>query len=289
MNMTKNYVDKLPDDAVKVKGTLNWATPNGDIYGIETRTIPDRNSGKVYKLGKYGQYFKCCVNVNNRNGYVYCPIKYINEDGSTRCTTRRLHIIIAETFLENPNNYPIVGHKNNIKTDNRVENLYWTTWKENSQKAHDDGLIVNDKGYEDSQSMPVVMFNTYTNEEIGRFGSIREASRETGVRENTIARQAKYKHPVRKPFYFRYQDDPSIEPPVIVIAYDFLTHKEVGRYWNTWEASRQTGICDKTILDQCKKDHIPPSCKYGIYFLYSNSQIVIDRQNSDKCVETIEN
>ena len=57
--MTKNYVDKLPDDAVKVKGALNWATPNGDIYGIETRTIPDRNFGKVYKHGKYGQYFKC--------------------------------------------------------------------------------------------------------------------------------------------------------------------------------------------------------------------------------------
>lgn len=289
MNMTKNYVDKLPDDAVKVKGTLNWATPNGDIYGIETRTLQDRLNKKATKHKHYGEYFKYCQTVNKHNGYKYCKIKYLNSDGSYKIVQRRSHIVIAETFLANPNNLPVVGHRNNIKTDNRIENLYWTTWKENTQKAYDDKLIVNDRGYEDSQSKPVIMFNTYTNEVIGKYGSISDASRATGITKETISRQARYKKPVRKPFYFRYQDDPSIEPPVIVIAYDFLTHKEVGRYWNTWEASRQTGICDKTILDQCKKDHIPPSCKYGIYFLYSNSQIVIDRQNSDKCVETIEN
>lgn len=287
--MIKNYVDKLPDDAVKVKGALNWATPNGDIYGIDTRGVNSCFKKQKHNYSECNRYFKYCKNVSNRSGYVYCLIKYVNEDGSTRCITRRAHIIIAETFLENPNNYPIVGHRNNIKTDNRVENLYWTTWKENSQKAHDDGLTINDKGYEDSQSMPVVMFDTYTNKEIRRFGSVCEATKETGISKQTITRQAKYKHPVRKPFYFRYQDDPSAEPPVIVIAYDISTHKEVGRYWNTQEASRQTGICDKTVSDQCRRNRIPSWSKYGIYFLYSNSQIVIDRQNSDKCVETIEN
>lgn len=287
--MIKNYVDKLPDDAVKVKGALNWATPNGDIYGVDTRGANSSFKKHKHNYGECNRYFKYCKNVSNRSGYVYCLIKYVNEDGSTRCITRRAHIIIAETFLENPNNYPIVGHRNNIKTDNRVDNLYWTTWKENSQKAHDDGLIVNDKGYEDSQSMPIIMFDTYTNKEIRRFGSVCEATKETGISKQTITRQAKYKHPVRKPFYFRYQDDPSVEPPVIVIAYDISTHKEVGRYWNTQEASRQTDICDKTVSDQCRRNRIPSWSKYGIYFLYSNSQIVIDRQNSDKCVETIEN
>ena len=44
-----------------------------------------------------------------------------------------VHQLVAKTFLENPNNYHIVDHKNNIKSDNRVENLQWTTQSQNCQ------------------------------------------------------------------------------------------------------------------------------------------------------------
>ncbi len=39
----------------------------------------------------------------------------------------RVHKIIALTFIENPNNYLEINHKNNIRCDNRVENLEWAT------------------------------------------------------------------------------------------------------------------------------------------------------------------
>lgn len=199
------YFKELPKNAKQIRGTLNWATPNGDIYGQETRMVPNRFHKDMYtKVKHYGEYFKCSYSY--AHGYSYCCLK-CKKNNSFYKKLKRVNIIIAETFIKNPNNLPVVGHKNNIKTDNRVENLYWTTYKENTQKAVNDGLLINDKGYDDSQSKPVVMYETKTNKEIGRYGSIGEAVRQTGLPQTTISRQAHYGRPTRKWYYFRFQND----------------------------------------------------------------------------------
>lgn len=47
--------------------------------------------------------------------------------------TKATHRLIAQTFIPNPYNLPCVCHKNDIKTDNRVKNLFWGTHKDNTQ------------------------------------------------------------------------------------------------------------------------------------------------------------
>ena len=52
------------------------------------------------------------------------------KDG--KLITKKVHRLVAENFIPNPNNLPSVNHINSIKHDNRVENLEWSTQKEHN-------------------------------------------------------------------------------------------------------------------------------------------------------------
>lgn len=44
-----------------------------------------------------------------------------------------IHRLVAETFIPNPHNKPIVHHIDHCKTNNHVDNLMWVTHHENIQ------------------------------------------------------------------------------------------------------------------------------------------------------------
>ena len=45
----------------------------------------------------------------------------------------RVHRLVAEAFLSNPNNYPVINHKDEDPANNYVENLEWCTLQYNVQ------------------------------------------------------------------------------------------------------------------------------------------------------------
>ena len=68
-------------------------------------------------------------------------------DGYPRCNLgknkKRVHRLVAQAFIPNPDNLPVVDHIDGCKTNNNVENLRWVTQQENIQAAYDTGLFEN--------------------------------------------------------------------------------------------------------------------------------------------------
>ena len=63
---------------------------------------------------------------NNHFGYKVIALR---KDGKYR--TYMVHRLVADAFLFNPNNYPVVNHKDENKQNNCVDNLEWCTQQYN--------------------------------------------------------------------------------------------------------------------------------------------------------------
>ncbi len=100
---------------------------------------------------------------------------YVSNDKISK--TVLIHRLIAEVFIPNPNNYKIVDHINEIKTDNRVENLRWCTYQQNSNFVYENGRGTN---------KPVLQYDKNLNL-ITKYRSSSEGERKTGVSSSNIS------------------------------------------------------------------------------------------------------
>lgn len=155
-------------------------------------------SGEIYKDYGNNKFFHKAQWLNH--GYWYCGITY--PEGQRQ---RRTHILVAEVYIPNPNNYPYVCHKDDNKENKHMDNLEWGTPSQNTKDAHDRFLLQNDKGWDDSQSIPVCSFNLQ-GELLKKYGSVGEAYRDLNITKTTILNQCnhKVKTKPRCGYWFRY-------------------------------------------------------------------------------------
>lgn len=157
-------------------------------------------TGNIYKDYGNNNFYHKSVFPNKNNGYLYCGITY--DKGQRQ---RRVHILVAEAFIPNPDNLPIVMHLDNNKQNCDVKNLKWGTVQENTQNAFNNGLEVNAKSWDDSQSIPVCCFDLKGNL-LQKYGSIGECSRQIGVTKTAILNQCNHnvKTKPRCGYHFRF-------------------------------------------------------------------------------------
>lgn len=102
-----------------------------NIEGYEGR-YQVSNMGRVKSIKPRGKdievFMSCCPNAM---GY---PIVLLSKDGKKK--TLLVHRLVAKAFIPNPNEFNLINHKNEIKTDNRAENLEWCDAKYNTEYSY---------------------------------------------------------------------------------------------------------------------------------------------------------
>jgi len=92
--------------------------------------------GRIRHLGRGNRKTRILTISITKAGYIKATVW--SPEG--RRYTTSAHRLVALAFLDNPEGKSTVNHKNGCKVDNRLENLEWTTMKENIRHAWMTGL-----------------------------------------------------------------------------------------------------------------------------------------------------
>lgn len=144
-------------------GDYYLVSNTGEIKGVKTGKIRSKNI--------------------NHDGYYFVGVSLGSRENKP-CI--KIHRAVAETFLNNPNNYPIINHKDGNKLNNNVENLEWCTYKYNIVHAYENNLIIP-KG-----KQIVCLNNLYV------FDLIKDASIWCGCGHSTISDYLNCRKDIRK-------------------------------------------------------------------------------------------
>lgn len=99
-----------------------WKTVSAGCYGM----VYVSNLGRVYnRITKH-----MLTPQKNKDGYMQITIRYGEE-----YLCYKVHRLVGEAFIDNPDQKATINHKDGNKENNRVDNLEWMTIQENITHA----------------------------------------------------------------------------------------------------------------------------------------------------------
>lgn len=166
------------------------SVPNFSLYQCSTEgNIKNIKTGKLLKL------------IKNKSGYVRICLK--NDENKTK--SMRMHIIVAKTWIPNPENKPTVNHINKIRNDNRVINLEWATHKEQAEHKKEFNKKNNIK-INHNRGRQIWKCDLNTKEKLKKYDSLTNAAKDIHGDLDTISKAARGILKSACGFYWIYDD-----------------------------------------------------------------------------------
>lgn len=116
-----------------------------DMVGYEDRYSITEDGQVWSKLSK-----KFLSLHKTASGYLTFATKIGGRDGVPKCF--KVHRLVAEAYIPNPENKPHINHKDGNKENNSASNLEWVTTSENMRHAYATGLNEARKGFDNPKS-----------------------------------------------------------------------------------------------------------------------------------------
>ena len=165
---------------------LYQASTYGRIRSVERYVLYKRNA----------RYYPSVILKPVLNSYGYYVVSLSRKLYS-------VHRLIALTFLSNPNNYPQVNHKDEVKSNNYVSNLeYCTQGYNNLYGTRIERAKTRQKNHP-KRSKPILQYDLNGNI-INSYPSIKEAARETGFSDTHIGNCCSGKERTAYKYIWRY-------------------------------------------------------------------------------------
>ncbi len=160
-----------------------------DIKGFEN-SYQISNTGKVKSLerkvpSKVKNTFQTIREKIRKTNTTTAGYEYVVLSKDNTHKTLLIHRLVAEHFLDNPNNLQCVNHKDENKTNNNIENLEWCSYKYNNTYKS-----INLRKSKNNIIRKIIQYDLDMNE-LRRWNSIKEAANEYNIKSSNIIKCCK--------------------------------------------------------------------------------------------------
>lgn len=213
--------------------------------------------------------------IKNKHDYLHSIYNAGGYSKITICDNKEynVHRLVAQEFIPNPFNYPIVNHIDGVKDNNSVENLEWCTVKDNNIHAIETGL--------NSTSKRIFQFSL-NGKFIKEYKSGTKAALELNGDDSSILFTASKNTNVKNneryatcyKFIWIYADNNNDIPKDLILKSEntFNNTKKISKtdynnniiekYDSISEASRKNNIAHTTLRYRIKNNVIKDNCKF---------------------------